>query len=183
MSNEDDVPLAAPRSDESDRPAPSIGRCPRCGQRCTLGRTCRARSWRGAFALAGLLLLATVGAALVVIHRHDRDEKKQQATTLARRLAREERAEEAKALPALEARLDRSIAADARKLARAGALDGPILGATCTPLRAPASTGANSSTESYNCIAIRRRRGRTIEGARFFATIDARTGGFTFGGD
>jgi hypothetical protein len=184
MTDHKDGPLlAARRMDKKDGPTPSMMSCPHCGRRPTGSLKPPARPRRRAYYIAGLLALVAAGAGTIVILRHSQDQKKQRAAALAARLAHLEQVEEEKLRPALEGRLEQAIASDARKLARAGALGGPILGATCTSMSMPGTTGAVSSTRSYNCIAIQRRRGLTIEGARFFGTIDTRTDGFTFHGD
>jgi hypothetical protein len=155
--------------------------CPQCGRRFVGGsRRLSKRAQRVAYATVAVLLLAGAGTSVILVRDHDRGANMRRVAALARR---EQVEEEARNRTIGERQVERSIAADARKLARAGALDGPILGATCTPMSGPTTNNLASSIVSYNCIAIRRRRGRTIEGARFFATVDPRTRRFTFGGD
>jgi len=159
------------------------GYCPHCGHPFVAPRRLSTRARRGLYAAVALLILAATGTAVILKINHDRDVKRQHKTAASQLLGhREQVEEEARNREVSEAQLERSIAGDARKLARAGVLEGPILGATCTPMSDPRA-GLGPSTTSYNCIVIKRRRGRTIEGARFFASIDARTGHFTFGGD
>lgn len=128
--------------------------------------------------------MAGIGAGVIVKHNHDQAVTRQRAAArVEQRERRSEMAEEARLRRADELKLERTIASDARELAEIGKLDGPILGATCSPMSGGSAANLSSSTGSFNCIAIRKRRGRTIEGARFFGTIDFRSGNYTFRGD
>jgi hypothetical protein len=117
---------------------------------------------------------ATVGVVVSLDHGAARS-----STALAHR----EQVEEGETnLIRAKSRLEQAILTDARTLAGRGALNGPILGVSCTSMVRSAS-GNHATISSYNCLAIRRRRGRTLEGTRFLATIDASSGSYTFSGD
>jgi hypothetical protein len=81
-----------------------------------------------------------------------------------------------------EQELQTVIAADARLMVRTHVLNGPILGATCTPMERGGAP-VIASTLHFNCIAIQRRRGKTIEGARYFGSINVDTGSHFYKGD
>jgi hypothetical protein len=86
-----------------------------------------------------------------------------------------------------EAKLERAIAADARVLAAAGALKGPILRATCTSTGGGSSTNLSSFEGTYDCLAVNHDRyvphhGHIVEGTRFFATIEFHYDYETFSG-
>lgn len=130
-----------------------------------------------------MLVVVGAGASVLLVRNHERDAQRQHNAAMAHLDRREAAEEEAKTLAVAERQLAPTIAHDARKLVRGHVLDGPIVGATCTTMGAPTTSDVGSRVVSYNCIAIQRRRGRTIEGARFFATLDSRTGNVTFHGD
>lgn len=83
---------------------------------------------------------------------------------------------------AIEAELEASIARDGRILAGRGFLRGPVIGSTCTLMGSIASTAAGV-VGRYNCLAIKRKIDQTLEGARFFGTINFTTRTYTFRGD
>lgn len=90
---------------------------------------------------------------------------------------------------ALEGELEASIERDGRILLGAHYLEGPIVGSTCTLMGAIEST-AKGVVGHYNCMAIKRRIPNlfkeappTLEGARFFGTINFTANTYTYRGD
>ena len=81
-----------------------------------------------------------------------------------------------------ESKLESAIVADANLMVQVGRLPGPVLGVACTPME-QGGTPVIDNTLHYNCIAIRRRSGSMLEGARYFGTINVETGGYTYHGD
>jgi hypothetical protein len=160
------------------------GVCPHCGQPFAKRRWLPAWTRRATYTSVAVLSLVVVGIGTILWLNHDPSAKRRHAATLMRLEGqREQVEEETKNVRDAERRLPGMIARDASGLARLRKLGGPILGVACTPMNGPNTRGLGASVRSYNCIAIQRRRGRTIEGARFFATIDAHNGAITFGGD
>jgi hypothetical protein len=89
----------------------------------------------------------------------------------------------------LERELEAAIARDGRSLVSRHYLRGPVIGSTCTLMGSIEST-AEGVIGHYNCMAIRRRIENlfkgvppTLEGARFFATINLTAGSYTYRGD
>ena len=90
---------------------------------------------------------------------------------------------------ALERELDAAIERDGRVLVNRHYLAGPVIGSTCTLMGSIEST-AEGVVGHYNCMAIKRRienlfKGAppTLEGARFFATINFTASNYTYRGD
>jgi hypothetical protein len=158
--------------------------CPHCGRSFRARRGIRQRWGRRAYVIAAILVVVIgAGAVVLLVRNHDRNARRRHNAAVARLARQEALEEEAKNLKVAERQLAPTIAHDARKLVRGHVLDGPIVGATCTLMGAPTVSDVGSRVVRYNCIAIQRRRAHTIEGARFFATIDSRTGNVTFHGD
>jgi hypothetical protein len=175
---------AADYMSSSGQSQPGGGSCPHCGRPFKKRRSGSRHVRRGAYAFSAALIFAgLVAGGLIKRHEDNRTAARRQAASLQLIAHREQLSEEATNRRTSRVQLETAIAADARKLSRHGVLEGPIQGATCTPMEGPESTSPGPSITTYNCIAVRRRRGRTIEGARFFATINGRSGRFTFGGD
>jgi len=69
-------------------------------------------------------------------------------------------------------------------MVREAIFSGPILGVACTPTARGRQTG--DTTVRLDCLAIKRRvttpLGATLEGARYFATIDLSTGDASYRG-
>jgi hypothetical protein len=80
-----------------------------------------------------------------------------------------------------ERRLESVIEADARLMVRTHVFHGPIVGVTCTAAERGGTPVVND-TLHFNCIAIQRRHGKVLEGARYLATIDPETGTYSYHG-
>ena len=94
-------------------------------------------------------------------------------------------AEERRARRALVRDVEQAITRDARARAKAGRLEGPVLGADCTinpPSRRPLERDLSVARMEYECLAIKSRdpQGRFVTGHTFEATLDYRRFRFTW---
>jgi hypothetical protein len=104
------------------------------------------------------------------------------STPAASRQRTRELATSARSRRTYESQLEATILADARLMVRVHYFRGPILGVACTPAEA-AGRPIIDSVIHLNCLAIKRRVGRTLEGARYLASINLLTGDHTYRGD
>ncbi len=163
--------------------------CPACGKSYT-GRKRPSKKVRHiAYGALLIVILGTSAAAITMKKAHDRKIERQRrqahvervrTEALAARLAALKRQEadtkvkvEKLMRRTLESGLEKEIAKYARKLVTEGTLEGPILGASCTPASGGSSRDLSSSTGGYSCMAITRREaGGTSSGYRFSGNID-----------
>lgn len=197
-----------PAADEPDTPTrvcPSCSTivqtagnyCPQCGHSYT--KEPRLSKRFRIVLVAGLLivLLGGAGAAIAIKNHQDEESKKKHEAALVAARVKRERAEEAqresedeqkqkreaeeRERRAEEKELEKAVETDAKKLVTEETLSEPILGASCSPASGGSSSELNSSTGSYNCIAITKHEsGSETSGYRFSGTIDFAKGSFTY---
>lgn len=158
--------------------------------------------WRK-IVLGVLLLLAVAGGAIALIAPEIEEGKEDRAEEERRRDARFEEAErrrlaeqgrprtgraerptgplspaeQRRARRALVQEVERAITRDARARARAGKLEGPVLGTECKinpPSRRPLERDLSVERMEYQCLAIKSRdpAGRFVVGHTFEAVVD-----------
>ncbi len=143
---------------------------------------------RGFYLVSALVIFGAV-AALLLTRYDNHVSSSQSAASLppSRAERKQEAATERRRRQVDEAKLERDVAADARLLAAAGALRGPILRASCISSGSGSSTKLRSYEGRYDCLAVNHNRyvphhGHIVEGIRFWGTIDFRTDFERFGG-
>jgi hypothetical protein len=158
------------------------GFCPNCGHPY-VKRQRLSRRVRIVIAVVALSVFAAAGATAVILKtNHDKSvaQHHQQAFEHARVVADEEKVQaelkehsEEASRKELESELEKAIERDANKRVSEGTLEGPILGANCTPSSGGNAHDLSSTSGTYSCMAITKREGNgESSGYRFTATVD-----------
>jgi hypothetical protein len=171
--------------------------CPQCGKSYSKKGRLSKRARIALIAGLVIVLLGGAGAAIAIKNHQDEEtRKKHQAAVTAARVQKErseqahretedeqktKRESEERERRSVEKELEKAVEADAKKLVNEGTLTETILGASCNPASGGSSTELNSSTGTYNCIAITKREGSgESSGYRFTGNIDFAKGNFTY---
>ena len=171
--------------------------CPNCGKSFVRSKTRGSRKLR-LFALAAVAIVMLAGGAtavsLVVAHNNEVAAEQRvadkaeaaKAAEAAHVAAREqsrkaadvaERAERKTTVSAIET----SITTDAQSRVDSGALDGPIIKSSCSPLGGGSTDDLTALTTTFTCIAINvENADGTASGYRFSATMNWDSGSYTW---
>jgi anti-sigma factor RsiW len=159
--------------------------CPICGRSYVRRKRLSGRLRRAIYAAVVILILGAAGGAVAMKVNHDQRVERQRQEARSARIGAEKatalKRQEAAAKvqidklgrKTLESGLEKGVKSYARKLAAEGTLEGPILGANCTPISGGSSRDLSSSTGTYSCTAITKREADgTTSGYRFAGNID-----------
>lgn len=164
----------APAAQERYEPLPGFTRLPGW----LLGKLSRRARRRLAVAavVIGVVVSLLLADLIATGHRQAAEQRKRDAATLAqfkRDLAEDQRPRRARLAPGTGpgAALERAVTADVRARVKAGLLEGPVVGTSCTAI--------GNAPGAFHCFTLstRRRSTRTIEvGYRFSAKADTAAG-------
>jgi hypothetical protein len=139
--------------------------------------------------VGAIVVLSLVGGGLAIAHAdavhtaavaHEKAVKKHAAAVAAEKAAKvaAERAQRKAVIPQIEA----SVKAMAVKDVHDGALDGPILDSTCSPVGGGSTDDLSQLTTVFSCfVGTKKNNDGTETGYDFNATMNWNTGSYTYG--